>query len=381
MRDTPRRLLRAPQRPPERRAPSSSCSRATDHAGVAERRDADVVEPARLLGAPGTLEQPCQWWDDCPPSGQVVVRDETGALTLAGATRVARMATDRAQVSAASTNCCPSHSSAILVAASGAQCSPSGRTAWSSSIPISVPIREVDDPDRRICGRGRFDGGALDCEPFGILVVGGLRQPVHVGDRWDQPDDPSDAGPTNSVLRERRPPSAAPGSGDRMGSACPRYRTRRDRRGRVASPGSRRHPGAARRCRPVVGVRAPRHGDVKSSSPSAGTTPSSIIPHPGFVRTPTDASSGWAAAQVSNPSPVASAVESPVTMIRMGRSGTSGAGSRSRRRREPPLLLSSLTAGPGGASDGSRSGRRVSVARSRSRPRGRLRPTPDRVSP
>jgi hypothetical protein len=55
--------------------------------------DAALVEPARLLGSPGTLEQPCQWWDDCPPSGQVVVRDETGALTLAGATRVARMTT------------------------------------------------------------------------------------------------------------------------------------------------------------------------------------------------------------------------------------------------------------------------------------------------
>ena len=55
--------------------------------------DTVLVEPARLLGSPGTLEQPCQWWDDCPPSGQVVVRDETGALTLAGATRVARMTT------------------------------------------------------------------------------------------------------------------------------------------------------------------------------------------------------------------------------------------------------------------------------------------------
>jgi len=52
-----------------------------------------VVDPARLLGAPETLEQPCLWWDTCPPSGQIAVRDETGGLTLAGATRVARMTT------------------------------------------------------------------------------------------------------------------------------------------------------------------------------------------------------------------------------------------------------------------------------------------------
>jgi len=55
--------------------------------------DAVLVEPARLLGPPGTLEQPCQWWDDCPPSGQIAVRDETGGLSFAGTTRVARMTT------------------------------------------------------------------------------------------------------------------------------------------------------------------------------------------------------------------------------------------------------------------------------------------------
>jgi hypothetical protein len=55
--------------------------------------DAVVVEPARLLGPPGTLEQPCQWWDDCPPTGQIAVRDETGGLSFAGTTRVARMTT------------------------------------------------------------------------------------------------------------------------------------------------------------------------------------------------------------------------------------------------------------------------------------------------
>ncbi len=55
--------------------------------------DAVLVEPARLLGPPDTLEQPCQWWDDCPPSGQIAVRDETGGLSFAGTTRVARMTT------------------------------------------------------------------------------------------------------------------------------------------------------------------------------------------------------------------------------------------------------------------------------------------------
>ncbi|MGD9703139.1 MAG: hypothetical protein AB7Q42_15825 [Acidimicrobiia bacterium] len=53
--------------------------------------DAVVVEPSRLLGMPDTPEQPCQWWDTCPPSGEIAVRDEAGTLSPAGATRVARM--------------------------------------------------------------------------------------------------------------------------------------------------------------------------------------------------------------------------------------------------------------------------------------------------
>lgn len=50
-----------------------------------------IVEPERLLGLPGTLEQPCQWWDDCQPNGQITVRDASGTLTPEGTTRVARM--------------------------------------------------------------------------------------------------------------------------------------------------------------------------------------------------------------------------------------------------------------------------------------------------
>lgn len=55
--------------------------------------DAVLVESARLLGPPDTLGQSCQWWDDCPPSGQIAVRDEAGGLTFAGTTRIARMTT------------------------------------------------------------------------------------------------------------------------------------------------------------------------------------------------------------------------------------------------------------------------------------------------
>lgn len=60
---------------------------AEDFAGTG----AVVVEPQRLLGLPGELEQPCQWWDTCQPNGLVTVRDASGALTPEGTTRVARM--------------------------------------------------------------------------------------------------------------------------------------------------------------------------------------------------------------------------------------------------------------------------------------------------
>ena len=50
-----------------------------------------VVDPTRLLGAPDSRAQPCQWWDQCQPDGTVVVRDDDGVLSPAGATRVARM--------------------------------------------------------------------------------------------------------------------------------------------------------------------------------------------------------------------------------------------------------------------------------------------------
>jgi hypothetical protein len=63
-------------------------------AGVAahlEGSGAVLVHPERLLGPDGTIDQPCQWWDDCRPDGLVAVRDETGRLTDAGVTRVARM--------------------------------------------------------------------------------------------------------------------------------------------------------------------------------------------------------------------------------------------------------------------------------------------------
>jgi hypothetical protein len=52
---------------------------------------ADVIRPARLLGPVGTTQQACLWFDECPPGGHIDVRDEDGALTLSGQTRLARM--------------------------------------------------------------------------------------------------------------------------------------------------------------------------------------------------------------------------------------------------------------------------------------------------
>lgn len=51
-----------------------------------------TVDPSRLIGAPGgPVELPCEWWEQpCAPAG-MPVRGESGALTEAGAERLARM--------------------------------------------------------------------------------------------------------------------------------------------------------------------------------------------------------------------------------------------------------------------------------------------------
>jgi hypothetical protein len=51
-----------------------------------------TVDPTRLIGAPGGLvELPCEWWEQsCVPTG-TPVRGPDGALTEAGAERLARM--------------------------------------------------------------------------------------------------------------------------------------------------------------------------------------------------------------------------------------------------------------------------------------------------
>ena len=55
----------------------------------------ETVDATALLGdgasdEPAPTQQPCQWWDDCAPDGIVEVRDGEGALTAAGAERLAR---------------------------------------------------------------------------------------------------------------------------------------------------------------------------------------------------------------------------------------------------------------------------------------------------
>jgi hypothetical protein len=64
-----------------------------DAATRAELDPLDVViaDPTRLLGDASVLRSGCQWWDDCEPDGQISLRDDTGALTPAGAQRVARV--------------------------------------------------------------------------------------------------------------------------------------------------------------------------------------------------------------------------------------------------------------------------------------------------
>jgi hypothetical protein len=53
--------------------------------------DVVIADPTRLLGDASVVRAGCQWWDDCEPDGQVTLRDDTGALTPAGAQRVARV--------------------------------------------------------------------------------------------------------------------------------------------------------------------------------------------------------------------------------------------------------------------------------------------------
>lgn len=55
------------------------------------QRHADIAEPERLLGPPGTERLGCMWWDDCEPDGTVAVRNADGSLTWAGMQRVARL--------------------------------------------------------------------------------------------------------------------------------------------------------------------------------------------------------------------------------------------------------------------------------------------------
>ena len=53
---------------------------------------AEVVDPARLVGAPDPdVRLACEWWEACDGDGRVAVRDEAGVLTEAGQERVARM--------------------------------------------------------------------------------------------------------------------------------------------------------------------------------------------------------------------------------------------------------------------------------------------------
>jgi len=51
----------------------------------------DTVDPSRLIGVAGSVELPCEWWEQtCPPTG-TTVRGADGGLTEAGAERLARV--------------------------------------------------------------------------------------------------------------------------------------------------------------------------------------------------------------------------------------------------------------------------------------------------
>jgi len=50
-----------------------------------------TVDPTRLIGAGGTVELPCEWWEEvCEPTG-TAVRSADGSLTEAGGERLARI--------------------------------------------------------------------------------------------------------------------------------------------------------------------------------------------------------------------------------------------------------------------------------------------------
>jgi hypothetical protein len=52
----------------------------------------DIVDPTRLLGAPGgPVTMPCEWWEQPCPSEGTVVRGADGGLTEAGGERLARV--------------------------------------------------------------------------------------------------------------------------------------------------------------------------------------------------------------------------------------------------------------------------------------------------
>jgi hypothetical protein len=52
----------------------------------------EVVDPERLIGRPGGDHRlTCQWWETCDGDGRIAVRDASGALTVAGHERLARM--------------------------------------------------------------------------------------------------------------------------------------------------------------------------------------------------------------------------------------------------------------------------------------------------
>ncbi len=57
---------------------------------AAPKVEVRVVPVEQLVGAPGTLSLPCEWWDDCS-FGYVRVRLASGAFTDAAADRIARM--------------------------------------------------------------------------------------------------------------------------------------------------------------------------------------------------------------------------------------------------------------------------------------------------
>ena len=60
--------------------------------GADQLAAAEVVDPARLVGAPDPdVRLACEWWEACDGDGRIAVRDDAGVLTEAGQERVARM--------------------------------------------------------------------------------------------------------------------------------------------------------------------------------------------------------------------------------------------------------------------------------------------------